>query len=105
MLPIRIQGSVSGVWGVFMRGSLDDADAGTIEIDGLKSQHPDGNVIVPAGREVLGPIAKVIWPRNTAAHLASIARKDVRTAARWISGEVQPPPIVYSAIHTVMARW
>jgi hypothetical protein len=43
-------------------------------------------------------VARVLWPFKTAAHLASIAKKDERTAARWLSGEFEPPGIVIAAI-------
>ena len=42
--------------------------------------------------------AKHLWPLKTAAHLASIAGKDGRTAARWLSGEFEPPGVVMAAL-------
>jgi hypothetical protein len=45
-----------------------------------------------------GKVAKVLWPLKTAAHLASIAKKDPRTAERWLSGEFEPPGVVIAAI-------
>ncbi len=44
-----------------------------------------------------GRIAKVLWPLKTAAHLASIADTNERTAARWLSGEFEPPVIIVMA--------
>jgi hypothetical protein len=44
-----------------------------------------------------GRVAKVLWPLKTAAHLASIADTNERTAARWLSGEFEPPVIIVMA--------
>lgn len=52
--------------------------------------------IVSAGK--FGVVAKALWPLKTAAHLASIADSNERTAARWLSGEFEPPGIVLAAI-------
>jgi hypothetical protein len=45
-----------------------------------------------------GSVAKVLWPFKTAAHLASIAKTNERTAARWLSGEFEPPVCVVLAV-------
>lgn len=45
-----------------------------------------------------GNVAKVLWPINTAAHVATIGQTNERTAARWLSGEFEPPGIVIAAI-------
>jgi len=45
-----------------------------------------------------GAVAKLLWPFKTAAHLASIAGANERTATRWISGEFEPPGIVIAAV-------
>ena len=87
-----------------MRGTCETADAGTTENHRLKSQDTDSFVIEPVGRELLGPVAKVIWPGKTAEKLATIADADVRTAARWISGEVEAPPIIFTAIQVALTR-
>lgn len=58
--------------------------------------------IVSAGRFAV--VAKALWPLNTAAHIASIAGKDERTGARWLSGEFEPPGIVLAAILTEITR-
>lgn len=58
--------------------------------------------IVSAGKFTL--VAKALWPINTAAHIASIAGKDERTGARWLSGEFEPPGIVLAAIMTEITR-
>jgi hypothetical protein len=43
-------------------------------------------------------VAKALWPLKTAAHLASIAKRDERTAKRWLAGEYEPPGIIIAAI-------
>lgn len=45
-----------------------------------------------------GIVCKALWPFKTAAHLASIAGTNERTAARWLSGEFEPPGILIAAI-------
>jgi hypothetical protein len=49
-------------------------------------------------------VAKALWPFKTAAHLAAIAGKDERTAARWLSGESEPPAVVIAAIIIEITR-
>lgn len=49
-------------------------------------------------RRKFGDVAKVLWPDKTEAHLAAIAKADVRTARRWIAGEFEPPAIVIAAV-------
>lgn len=44
-----------------------------------------------------GRVAKLLWPVKTAAHLAAISDRDERTAARWLSGEFEPPYIIVEA--------
>lgn len=59
--------------------------------------------IVSAGQ--FGRIAKVLWPVKTAAQLASIAQRDERTAARWLSGEFEPPySIIEATMHAIFNR-
>lgn len=45
-----------------------------------------------------GAVARVLWPFKTAAHVASIASCDERTAKRWLSGEFEPPVSVVLAV-------
>jgi hypothetical protein len=42
--------------------------------------------------------AKIAWPFKTAAHLASLAGTSERHAARWLSGEFEPPACVAAAL-------
>ena len=59
--------------------------------------------IVSAGQ--FGRVAKVLWPVKTAAQLAAIAKRDERTAARWLSGEFEPPFVVIAAVmNEIFAR-
>lgn len=51
-----------------------------------------------------GVVAKALWPFKTAAHLASIAGSNERTAARWLSGEFEPPNILIAAIICEITR-
>ncbi len=44
-----------------------------------------------------GPVAKFLWPQNTAAHIAAIAKRNIRTAERWLAGEFEPPYCVIEA--------
>ena len=71
------------------------------EIERHVLQHPDK--IVSVGE--FGKVAKVLWPFKTAAQLASLAGKDERTAARWLSGEFEPPNcIVLATIEKIFKR-
>ena len=49
-------------------------------------------------------VARALWPFKTAAHLASIAGKDERTAKRWLAGEFEPPGIIIAAIVAEMFK-
>lgn len=63
---------------------------------------PPGGKIVP--RRKFGAVAKILWPQNTAAHLATIGDADERTGKRWIRGEHEPPAIVVIACMHEMLR-
>jgi hypothetical protein len=49
-------------------------------------------------------IARHLWPRKTAAHLASIAGKDERTGKRWLEGDHEPPGCIIAAIVAEMFK-
>lgn len=49
-------------------------------------------------RPLFGPVAKAIWPHKTAMFLAEFANTSERTAARWVSGEIDPPAKVYARL-------
>jgi len=62
-----------------------------------------------AGRDIIatrkfGAVAKICWPEKTAAHVASIADSNERTAKRWLAGEFEPPAIVIAAIIVEITR-
>lgn len=71
-----------------MHGSFGNPEVVAREIGG--HFRPGQDKIV---RRLFGPVCKLIWPVNTEAHVASLAKVDVRTARRWLSGEYDPPPI------------
>lgn len=56
-------------------------------------------------RPIFPAVCKVIWPENTDAHVAAVAGCSVRSAARWLSGEIEPPiPVVLAVINEIFAR-
>lgn len=63
---------------------------------------PERDKIVTPGNWVIG--ARAYWPNKTAAHLASIAGKDERTAKRWLAGEFEPPKSVIAALIAEMLK-
>jgi hypothetical protein len=79
-----------------MHGNVPFGVASATEIARHISQRPDRIV----GPWKFGIIAKVLWvPPNTAAQLAVIPSQhvSVRTAERWLSGEIEPPYAIVSA--------
>jgi hypothetical protein len=66
------------------------------EISGHIPTPADGIVQKPFGR-----IAKIIWPDDTEAWIASLAKRDVRTARRWISGEIDAPAHVWAVMFAI----
>jgi hypothetical protein len=81
-----------------MRATSDNPSTATTEIGGhIRSAKPaDGIVLRP-----FGPIARIIWPRDTEAFVASVMRRDVRTARRWISGEIDAPAHVWAVMFAI----
>lgn len=43
-------------------------------------------------------VARHLWPKKTAAHLASITGKDERTGKRYLAGDYEPPGAIIAAI-------
>lgn len=76
-----------------MEGSFGNPKIVAKEIGG--QFRPGADKIV---RRKFGSVAKVLWPGSTDAHIAAIAKVDVRTARRWLSGEFEPPIIVVLAV-------
>lgn len=53
-----------------------------------------------------GDLARFAFPRKTAACLAHIAKCDVRTCERWLSGRNEPPAEAFSAVmFEIMRRY
>jgi len=51
-----------------------------------------------------GKHAKLAWPFKTAAHIAAIANTSERHAARWLTGEFEPPASVFAALMAEIAK-
>ena len=84
-----------------MRTVYEERIAEATAIEGRLSTGSDK--IVPPSN--FGPVCKVLWPDKTAACIAAIARRDERTAKRWLSGEFEPPNILVLAVmHKIFAR-
>jgi hypothetical protein len=50
-------------------------------------------------------VARALWPRKTAAHLAAGARVTERAAKFWLSGQREPSPDAFKAVlDQIMAR-
>ena len=82
-----------------MRTAFDNSETVATEIGG--KLRPGQDKIV---RRIFGPIARVVWPHNTDAHVAAIADCDPRSARRYLSGEIEPPGIVLAAILTEITK-
>lgn len=57
---------------------------------------PGRDTVVPPTK--FGAVCRLLWPEKTAAHLATIGKRDERTAKRWLSGEYEPPIEVLLAV-------
>jgi hypothetical protein len=77
-----------------MRSVYEARVAEQIEIGGRLVSGADTFVPPPQW----AAMARVLWPLKTAAHLATLAGKDVKSAKRWLSGEFDPPGIIYAAL-------
>lgn len=77
-----------------MRSSFGNSTVIAHEIGGHFLQGRD--TVVPPPK--FGAVCRLLWPSKTAAQLASIARRDERTAKRWLSGEYEPPVVVLVAV-------
>ncbi len=82
-----------------MRSVYEDRVAEAREIERQLRQGTDKIV-----SRKFGAVAKVLWPYKTAAELAVIAKSNERTAARWLSGEFEPPTSVVIACMVEMLR-
>jgi hypothetical protein len=52
----------------------------------------------PISGDLLGRVAKQVWPQNTAAELASRSGVTVRAAEYWLAGHVRPNAACAAAI-------
>lgn len=84
-----------------MRAVYEERIAEATEIEGQLLRGRD--ILVPPPK--FTAVCKVLWPDKTAAHLATLADKDERTAKRWLSGEYEPPMVILIAIiHEMFKR-
>lgn len=77
-----------------MHGVFGNRDVVASEIQG--QFQPDRDKIVPPLKWV--GVARHLWPKKTAAHLASITGKDERTGKRYLEGDYEPPGAIVAAI-------
>ena len=86
-----------------MHGSIPFGVASATQINRHQCQptaSADTRVIVSN----FGRHAKLAWPVKTAAHLAAIAGTSERHAARWLSGEFDPPASIFAALMVEIAK-
>jgi hypothetical protein len=84
-----------------MHGRIPFGVASNTEIARHECRNPDKIV----GGFKFASVARVLWPTKTAATLAAIAKRDQRTAERWLSGEFEPPYVVVEAVmHEIFKR-
>lgn len=74
------------MWGEFMSVNIPFGVASATELHRRECRTPTKLSV-----NKFGPVAKLLWPVKTAAVIADIAKRDVRTAERWLSGEFDPP--------------
>ena len=77
-----------------MHGSLQKRVAEAREIEGRIVSGADKIVQPPKWTEW----ARICWPDKTDVELALVAKRDPRTARRWLSGEFEPPQAVWAAL-------
>lgn len=78
-----------------MHGTLQGRISEARAIEGRILQGRD----VFVGTTKFAQVCKLLWPDKTAACLASIAKRDERTAKRWLAGEFEPPISIVLAIN------
>lgn len=74
-----------------MHGAFGNSSTVATEIGGQFRPGVD-KIVQP----LFGPVAKVVWPNDTEAFIAAIAKVDVRTARRWLAGDTDADPLVYA---------
>jgi hypothetical protein len=80
-----------------MSGNIPFAVASAREIERRRCQ-PDATTDTRVMVCNFGKHAKLAWPFKTAAHIAAIAGTSDRQAARWLTGEFEPPSSVCAAL-------
>lgn len=83
-----------------MRARYGNPDEVLSEIQGRYVSGRDK--IVPPPK--FSDVCRLLWPQKTAAHIASIAGRDERTAKRWLAGEFEFPIVVVLAAFQEMFR-
>lgn len=83
-----------------MEGSFGNSAKTAREID---CQFRPGTDRIVKPRVVKG-VCKAIWPENTEAHVATICDCSVRTAARYLSDEIDAPAILIVAITVELTK-
>lgn len=79
-----------------MRSTYEARVSEAREIEGRGLQGRDIFVRQP----ILSDLIKLLWPgEKPAPFLASLSKRDERTAKRWLAGEFDPPLCVMHAIH------
>lgn len=84
----------------FMPVNWNDSDAAGTEKRRIKPTEPESNF----GPFIFPAICKHLWPDYTAAELAKIGDSHTRTAEFWLSGRVEPPPIVFAVVYAEVIR-
>lgn len=77
-----------------MRLSVQELPVAAIQTGRSLLPHGEGNCPVIK----FGAVARALWPRKTAAHLAAKARVSERQAKNWLAGEHEPSARAVQAI-------
>ena len=78
-----------------MRGNYEGSRVEQIQIEGRGLRGEDIFVRQP----ILADLCRLLWPgEKPAPFLASLSKRDERTAKRWLAGEFDPPLSVMHAI-------
>ena len=78
-----------------MHGNIPFGTASAREIARQNSTSTDRIAVRP----IFGDVAKLVWrEEKPAIEIARIAKANIRTAERWLSGEIDPPPCVVAAM-------
>ena len=81
-----------------MSANIPFGVASAREIQRHQCQEPSGAATCVIAAPNWARHAKLEWPFKTAAHIAALAGTSERHAARWLSGEFEPPACVAAAL-------